>query len=65
MGTNENSYGHALLQKSVTLSYENSVPRTYTPPKKIGFAPLGMCDGMVDSDVGTGNFLLVMGTLQV
>ena len=34
MGTNENSYGHALLQKSVTPSYENSVPRTYTPPKK-------------------------------
>ena len=40
MGTNENSYGHALIQKSVTPSYENSVPRTHTPPKKIGFAPL-------------------------
>ena len=35
MGISENSYGHALLQKSVTPSYENSVPRTYTPPKKI------------------------------
>ena len=34
MGTKENSYGHALLKKSVTPSYENSVPRTYTPPKK-------------------------------
>ena len=40
MGTNENSYGHALIQKLATPSYENSVPRTHTPPKKIGFAPL-------------------------
>ena len=35
MGISENSYGHALLQKSVTPSYENSVPRTYTSPKKL------------------------------
>ena len=39
MGTNENSYGHALLQKSVTPSYENSVPRTYTPQKKLDLHP--------------------------
>ena len=40
MGISENSYGHALLQKSVMPSYENSVPRTYTPRKKVGFVPL-------------------------
>ena len=39
VGTNENSYGHALLQKSVTPSYENSVPRTYTPKKNWICAP--------------------------
>ena len=39
MGTNENSYGHALLQKSVTPSYENSVPRTHTPQKKLDLRP--------------------------
>ena len=38
-GINENSYGHALLQRSATPSYENAVPRTYTRQKNLDLRP--------------------------
>ena len=43
MGTNENSYGHALLQsRSRPLMKTRSLKRK-PPRKKIGFAPLWTC----------------------
>ena len=59
MGTNENSYGHALLQKSVTPTYENSVPERTPPEKKWICAPDQMEHFIIPFFISDSSLLLV------